>query len=199
MKKVSVSIVFLGNTRDRIDIPLLNRWKSKLFSIIRMSSTETIPNSAGPSWEYTKEQLSKIIKADPGSDLTIGIINAPIESNYYMRRLGNNVTVLSLFEMTEILAENNYRIETYILRNIYELLALYYGNDHTIPDSSFTWAHEDIRGCLFDMNAHKVNIIYSMNKPILCIPEFNNEVQHLGGEEDLRARMRGHDYCLQTT
>jgi hypothetical protein len=168
MKKVSISIVFLGNTSDSLNIGILSRWKSKLFTIAKLTSIENIPNANGMSWEYTKDQLKEIIKPDIDCDCTMGIINAPLEGNYYMRRLGNNIAVISLFQMADILAKSNFRIETYIIRNIYEGLALYYGNNYSIPESSYSWAHDDIRGCLFDMNAHKPNIIYSMNKPILC-------------------------------
>lgn len=36
------------------------------------------------------------------------------------------------------------------------------------------------------------------HETIIAAPEFNNEVQHLGVGEGLRARMRGYDNYLQT-
>lgn len=44
-----------------------------------------------------------------------------------------------------------------------------------IPPDAVTWAHDDVRGCLFDMNASKLDIIFSMHKPTLC-PECSNRL-----------------------
>jgi hypothetical protein len=85
-----------------------------------------------------------------------------------MRRLSNKIGVLSLYEMAEIVSAENFSIENFILRNIYELAVLYAANSSLFPSDSYTWAHDDVRGCLFDMNANKFDIVFSLNAPILC-------------------------------
>ena len=171
MKPIIVSLVTVGNLKYPLDFDYLKRWPSALFKIEHGASIGQIPDAQGTAndeWEYPNKQLKKIINREPSGDITFALINAPIEGNYYMRRLGNNIVVLSLYEMAEIIRDANFTLENYVIRNIYEIIVLFLGNQHTVPDSSFTWAHDEIRGCLFDMNANKSDIIFSMHNPSLC-------------------------------
>jgi hypothetical protein len=174
MKPIIISLVTVGNLKYPLDFSYLKNWSSDLFKIDHGASTiGQIPNADGTDnnvWEYPKEQLRKMIRREPSGDITFALINAPLEGNYYMRRLGDNIVVLSLYEMAEIIKDSNFTIENYIIRNIYEVVVLFLGNQRTVPDSSFTWSHDETRGCLFDMNANKSDIIFSMDKPTLCNP-----------------------------
>ncbi len=85
-----------------------------------------------------------------------------------MHRLGDKIAVLSLFEMAEIITFSNFTIESYILKNIYALAVLCAANGGAVPDDASSWTHDDVRGCLFDMNASKPDIVFSMHKPKLC-------------------------------
>jgi len=173
MKPITISLVTVGNLNYPLDFHYLEKWSSVLFRIEHGGSIGQIPNAQGTDineWEYPKEQLRQMIHREPSGDITFALINVRLEGNYYMRRLGNNIVVLSLYEMAEIIKYANFTIENYILRNMYEITILFLGNGHTVPDSSFTWAHDEIRGCLFDMNANKSDIIFSMHQPTLCAP-----------------------------
>jgi hypothetical protein len=173
MKPVVISLVTVGNLKYSLNFGYLQKWPSALFLIEHGASIGQIPNAQGTEndeWEYPKAQLRKMIRREPSGDITFALINAPLEGNYYMRRLGDNIVVLSLYEMAEIIRDANFTIEDYIIRNIYEIIALFLGNQHTVPDSSSTWSHDEIRGCLFDMNANKSDIIFSMDHPTLCSP-----------------------------
>jgi hypothetical protein len=139
-----------------------------VFDIRHGSSITHLPDATGNNWEDPDLQLEGLIAPDTDADFTVAIVNAPIERNYYMRRLGDNLAVISLFEMADILKGNHFKPETFVLRNIYVLIALYFGNNRTIPISFLTWAHDDVRGCLFDMNANKQDIVFSMHRPTLC-------------------------------
>lgn len=168
MEKIRISLVSLGSLKYPVDIAYLEGWKSSLISIKHGSSVGHLPNADGIEWERTNEQLHDLLKADPGADFTLGIINSPLEDNYYMRRLGNKVAVLSLFEMAEIVRYSDFTIENFILRNIYELAVLYAANSALIPPEAYSWTHDDVRGCLFDMNANKSDIVFSLDRPKLC-------------------------------
>jgi len=87
-----------------------------------------------------------------------------------MRRLGDRVAVLSLYEMVEIVRYSGFSLEQYVLRNAYELVVLFIGNGKLIPNDYATWAHDEVRRCLFDLNSSKGDIIFSMDRPILCLP-----------------------------
>jgi len=48
------------------------------------------------------------------------------------------------------------------------LVVIYQSNNALIPTGYATWAHDDIRTCLFDMNMDKNDIVFSLHKPQLC-------------------------------
>ena len=99
----------------------------------------------------------------------VALVSAPLDRNFYSRRLGKNVVVLSIHEMAHILNAGNFRIEHFLLRNIYQIAIYFHALSGLIPDSnSLSWSHHDIRGCLFDMNSQKSDILYSMHQPKLC-------------------------------
>jgi hypothetical protein len=91
-----------------------------------------------------------------------------LEDNYYMRRLSDRVAVLSFHEMADIIRYSGFSLEQYILRNAYELAVIFVANGKLIPSDYVTWAHDEVRGCLFDMNANKLDIVFSMDRPSLC-------------------------------
>jgi hypothetical protein len=168
MKHIKVAIVSLGSLKYPIDIAYLEGWHSDFMKIVHGASVGHLPNAEGDNWQYPNDQLRQLIHADPEANFTVALINAPLEDNYYMRRLGDKIAVLSLFEMADITRFSYFTIENYILRNIYELVVLYAANGQLIPSDAHSWAHDEIRGCLFDMNASKPDIVFSMHKPTLC-------------------------------
>ena len=168
MRPLKVSLVSLGSLKYPVDMAYLEGWASQLLTIQHGASIGHLPNAEGSEWVYTDNQLSSLIKTDGDADFTLALINAPLEDNYYIRRLGNKVAVLSLFEMADIVRFSDFTIENYILRNIYVLAVLYEANGELIPSDAYSWGHDDVRGCLFDMNANKPDIVFSMHKPKLC-------------------------------
>jgi hypothetical protein len=168
MNPTSINLVLLGNLKYPIDVAALETWTSSILKIKHGDSVGHLPDAEGDEWEYTDEQLSKLLSADKNSDFTLGLINTPLEGNYYLRRLSDRVAVLSLHEMAEIVRYSEFTIEQYILRNAYELAVLFIANGKLIPSEYTTWAHDEVRGCLFDMNANKPDIVFSLHRPILC-------------------------------
>ena len=168
MNPIRINLVLLGNLKYPIDVATLETWKSSIVKIQHGDSVGHLPDAEGDEWEYTDEQLSKLLSADKNSDFTLGLINTPLEGNYYLRRLSDRVAVLSLHEMAEIVRYSEFTIEQYILRNAYELAVLFIANGKLIPSEYTTWAHDEVRGCLFDMNANKPDIVFSLHRPILC-------------------------------
>ena len=168
MRPIKISLVSLGNLKYPVSISHLETWPSKVLTIQHGASVGHLPNSDGGSWEYTDENLLEVLKADEDSDFTVGLINVPLEGNYYMRRLTDKVAVLSLYEMADIVLYSEFTLEQFILRNIYELTVLFAANGKVIPTDYTTWAHDEVRGCIFDMNSNKSDIVFSLHRPILC-------------------------------
>lgn len=70
--------------------------------------------------------------------------------------------------MAEIVRYSDFTIEQYVLRNAYELAILFIANGKLMLSGCTTWAHDEVRGCLFDMNANKPDIVFSLHRPKLC-------------------------------
>ena len=117
---IKVNVTILGNLKHQFDLRTLESWKSKLFTVHVSDKIHALPDTRGPNWSYTDDQLAHLLNHNPDFAYTVGIINAPLEDNYYIRRLGDNKCVLSLYETGEILRLANISLENFVLRNIYE-------------------------------------------------------------------------------
>jgi hypothetical protein len=168
MQPIRISLVSLGNLKYPVRISELETWSSQIINIRHGASIGHLPDSEGHDWEYQDKQLLRLLSAETDTEFTLGLINAPLEDNYYLRRLSEKVAVLSLHEMADIVRFSDFTVEQYILRNTYELAVLFAANKKLIPIDYTTWAHDETRGCLFDMNANKSDIVCSLHRPILC-------------------------------
>lgn len=168
MQPLRISLVLLGNLKYPVSIAELEAWRSQVISIKHGASVGHLPDAEGEDWVYPDDQLLGVLGADADSDFTLGLINAPLEGNFYLRRLSDKVAVLSLYQMADIVRYSDFTIEQFVLRNVYELAVLFAANGKLIPTDYATWAHDETRGCLFDMNASKSDIVFSLHRPILC-------------------------------
>jgi hypothetical protein len=168
MRPIKISLVSLGSLKYPVNTAFLEAWPSEVLKIQHGYSVGHLPDAEGSDWDYPDDQLLSLLSSEADCDFTIGLINAPIEDNYYLRRLSDHVAVLSLHEMAEIVHYSEFTLEQYVLRNAYELAVLYAANGKLIPSDYTTWAHDEIRGCLFDMNSSKPDIVFSLHRPTLC-------------------------------
>ena len=100
----------------------------------------------------------------------IGITYVPIEDNYYARRLEKNRIVLSFYEMYQILTEAHVPLENLIFRVLYAYSLVYLRQNNSIPPQKefLGFTHDDTRKCLFDMNGNKTDVLFSLDRPIIC-------------------------------
>lgn len=168
MRKTKIKLVTLGNLKYPVDFRSIEKWKSQVLEVHHIDQIQTLPDTDGDSWSYTDELLESIIQPDTEYDCTVGIINAPLEDNYYIRRLANSICILSLDETADILRDVNLSLENFIIRNLYELCSAYLEHGRQIPESVYAIAHDETRSCLFDMNANKADIVFSTAQPIIC-------------------------------
>lgn len=199
---ISIGIVTLGNLNHIVNLQRMQSWHSKVVKIVNGGEVRHRPNALGMNWDYPSVQLQQLVAPVANCDLTIVVMNAPLEANYYMRRISANIAVISLHEMAEIVRAYGFSIENFLLRNIYELAVLFSAGKRTISEDAHQWAHDDTRGCLFDMNARKTDIRYSLHQPILCdeckarvstaqlsdgfLPELENELRRIKKPLSLR-------------
>ena len=165
--KVKVRIVSLGYLKSTINIKHILQWKSNIFYITKYDHFELLPNTEGPAWQYTDEQLRDIIVKDNSSDITIAVISAGLEKNWHFRTVMSKIVVVSLFEVDNILRSSEIPLENYILLALYRFSTVY-KKLQRLPEISTRITHDETRGCLFDFHAYKTDLIYSTEKVILC-------------------------------
>ena len=100
----------------------------------------------------------------------MAIVNVPIEDNWYSRRLGDNKIVFTFSQIRDFLVLENIPLENAILRVLYAYTLLYRRAGNKIPcfGTAPGFTHDETRGCLFDMNGIKSDLIESCNEPIVC-------------------------------
>lgn len=171
MKK-KISIIKLGHVGRYFDMRVIQKWKSELFEVVSVQCVEHMPKAnvcdSYLDQKYDREQLAEMIKCPTGSDLAIGIMPYRFVDNFYLHRVGSNCAVLSLYGIKDILREGSISIENFILKQVYEIVAISLMFDDISTDEIYDVVHADTRGCLFDLNGDKTDILYNTEMPILC-------------------------------
>jgi hypothetical protein len=171
MSKVKIKIVILGHLPYSIDLNKVRKWKSDLFEIISpISSYNIVGNSDGIYWEFLDENIEKQLPMRDDADILIAVTNVPIQDNFFARRFTDNRICMTYNSMTEILNSENVPLENLLLRVLYSVSFVYkrYGNQIPLMTEMTNFTHDETRGCIFDMNGIKTDVVYSLNRPQLC-------------------------------
>ena len=146
-------------------------WDSSVFEIVdEIESYSLTCDSDGLDWEFTDEALENVLPKNFNGEFLIAIVNVPIELNWYSRRLSANRVVFSFHEIKEILRFSNIPLENVICRLLYAYTLLYKRSGNRIPENAehTNFTHDETRGCLFDMNGIKTDVVYSCHNPVIC-------------------------------
>jgi len=171
MEKVKIKLVTIGHLPLHLDLGQVSAWSSDVFELVgEIDNFALRCDSDGPDWEFSDQLLTEQLPAHTGADFLLAIVNVPIEANWYSRRLGNNQIVFTFSQIREFLVWQNIPLENAILRVLYAYTLLYRRSGNRVPGfgeaPSFT--HDETRGCLFDMNGIKSDLVESCNKPVVC-------------------------------
>lgn len=178
MEKIKVKIIVLGHLKRPLKTEILRKWKSDIIDINSDINHYTLnSNSDKGPWLFSDENLSKQIPTDFNENFLVVIVNVPLENNYYTRRLTGNRIVITMHDIYSILENDNIIFENLIIHRIYAYSILY-KRYKKIPDHTIKNSHDETRGCLFDMNPYKEDIIYSSRKPIFCDSCYSNQTQN---------------------
>ncbi|EKO3559036.1 hypothetical protein P0F15_003328 [Vibrio metschnikovii] len=172
MEKVNIKLLFLGHPRHGINKNKLLGLKSKYFKIVGIESREKLPeaqkNDGYLDVEYSVEEVSSMVGSPKNGDITFAIMNYRYDDGFYLHRLNPNAVCLSISGIDQLLINNGISLENFIIKNIYEVVALSFTLDSLCSDEAYDVVHIDTRGCLFDMNGDKIDIIYNTEMPSLC-------------------------------
>lgn len=170
--KSKITIIKLGHIDHFVNIQKIKKWKSNLFEVINIQCVEHLPDSeiidGFLDQKFTKEKLSEIISCPKGSDFAIAIMPYRFIDNFYMHRIRNNCVVISLCGISDILEKDNISTENFIIKQIYEICAIKNLVNDIASDDVYQFVHLDTRGCIFDMNGQRSDILYNTEKPIIC-------------------------------
>lgn len=171
MDKTKITAVTIGHMPAEFNKRKITSWKSSIFTITgEIESYSLTKDSDGDDWEFTDANLEEVLPDNFQGDFLVAIVNVPIELNWYTRRLHNNRLVFTYHEIKEILSHFNIPLENIVYRLLYAYTLLYRRSGNKIPMAGehTNFAHDETRGCLFDMNGIKTDIIYSCHNPIVC-------------------------------
>jgi len=171
MTKIKVKVGVIGYLPFDFNRKMIKNWKSHVFEIVDDIDEFHFKNDSDTfSWGYSDKILNSELPVNYDGDFFIGITYVPIENNFYARRLDSNRVVLSYFEMYQILKEDNIPLENLLLRVIYAYTLVYLRNSKRLPAQNdlLGFTHDDTRGCLFDMNGNKTDVVFSLDSPKIC-------------------------------
>ena len=171
MDKTKITVATIGYMPSEFDKRKIKSWESGLGSVVGdIENYSLTKDSDGYGWEFSDASIEELLPENFGGDFLIAIVNVPLENNWYSRRLSNNRVVFTFHEMKEILSHFNIPLENIIFRLLYAYTFLYKRSGERIPlNGEITnFTHDETRGCLFDMNGLKTDVIYSCHEPIIC-------------------------------
>ncbi|ADQ78683.1 hypothetical protein Palpr_0524 [Paludibacter propionicigenes WB4] len=170
--KNKIALIKLGYVDRFVNFNKIKKWKSDLFEVTEIYCREYLPESDVDDnyfdLKYTKNKLGSIISCPSGSDFAVAIMPYRLVDNFYMHRVGGNCVIISLYEISDILIRDQISMENFITKQLYEICALKYLAGDLSSDEVYNFVHRDTRGCLFDMNGERTNILYNTEKPIIC-------------------------------
>ena len=171
MPKTKITVATVGHMPADFNRQKIKGWDSSVFEIVDgIESYSLTCDSDGLDWEFTDKALEYVLPKEFNGEYLIAIVNVPIELNWYSRRLSANRVVFSFHEIKEILRLSNIPLENVICRLLYAYTLLYKRSDSRIPGNAehTNFTHDETRGCLFDMNGIKTDVVYSCHNPIIC-------------------------------
>ena len=166
-----IQLAALGRLPADFDPGDLLRWKSSVFEIDpSIESFQLNDDAQGADWEYTDQQLEKYFPNQVDGSFLVILVNVKLENNWYVRRLSNNRVLFTFHELDQILRFHSIPLKNIALRVLYAASLIYrrYGNRIPPTTEKTNYAHDETRGCLFDMNASKLDVVHSCHQPILC-------------------------------
>jgi hypothetical protein len=166
-----IKLAVLGQLPPGFDVRELLQWKSEVFELHPdVESFQLNEDAKGQEWEYTDAQLANQLKRPADCDIMVILVSVKLEHNWYARRLDDNRILFTFYELDQILRIYGLPLKNLALRVLYAMTLVYkrYGNRIPLATEQTNYAHDETRGCLFDMNASKIDVIHSLHQPKLC-------------------------------
>jgi hypothetical protein len=180
MNKLKLTIVKLGHVDRLFDLNFILKWKSELFQIVNIQNISNLPNTPNDDFcldqKYDATELCDLVKCPSDSEIAVGIMAHRFVDNFYMHRVSTSCVLISLYGIDDLLAKESISIENFILKQLYEIFAIKCLMSDISSNDIYSIVHKDTRGCIFDLNGDRQDIIYNTERPVICTScksEFN--------------------------
>ena len=168
----NIKLIIIGHANRVINFDLIKNHKSKFFKFSNIERINSLPeankNDGYLDLVYSKEEITSIIKDIQFDGLCVAIMNYGFNDNFYMHRVGSNKICISVFGLENILNKKNISLENFIIKNIYMIYTSFVTLKNLDNAGIYDFVHSDTRGCLFDKNGNKEDIVFNTEKPIIC-------------------------------
>ncbi len=172
MRRLDVKLVLVGHLRNTLNLQKLKRFDSRFFRIAEVERIDTLscPHRDDGFLDivYSRGQIASLMNPVNASDLVVGIINYRFDDNFYLHRTGRNKACISIADIDRLLLTHNISLENFILKNIFEMIVFVNILGGLDTDEVYSSVHRDTRGCLFDLNGDKLDVLYNTERPIIC-------------------------------
>ncbi|MBB4767742.1 MULTISPECIES: hypothetical protein [Xanthomonas] len=171
MSAVEVKVCLLGTPPRDLDVDQIERWRSDF--ILLSPKVERLSlrcDTDLDGWAYSDRQISTQLPPAQAQGITICVTRVPLEDNWYARRVSDRHVVFSLFEIGDFLRAEQIPLSNAVLRVAYAYAISTERNSGVLPKhgSAAHYTHDETRGCLFDMNGLKADIVESCVQPVIC-------------------------------
>lgn len=170
-KMLKIRVVTLGTVPHDLDLSKVIKCSSSIFEVVDAIDNYAINSDAdGEGWQFTDDNLLKKLPSNEGEDFLVALTNVPLQHNWYTRRVKENVVVFSFKEISDYLRFNNIPLKNVVFRLLYAYALVFKENKGKIPscDEYTNFTHDETKGCIYDMNGLKYDIIESCDNPIIC-------------------------------
>jgi hypothetical protein len=171
MDKTQIKIVSIGQLPINFSRSKIKSWKSSIFEVVgEIETYELRCDSDSADWVFSDQLVRQQIPIVTDAEFTIALVSVPIELNWYARRLGKNQIVFTFHQVKDILSSSNIPLENVLYRILYAYTLSYQRSGKSIPNYEEVtgYTHDETRGCLFDMNGTKTDLVASCDRPIIC-------------------------------
>lgn len=179
---VNIKLIIIGHSDKVVNFDAIKRHKSSFFEFSDIDRINNLPdpqkNDGYLDIVYSEQEIESIMDGIEFDGLCFAIMNYRFDDNFYLHRVGSNKACISIYGLESILRAKEISVENFIIKNIYEVFIFYnILKNITENERIFEVIHNDTRGCLFDMNGDKSDIVYNTEKPIIC-DECKGKISH---------------------
>lgn len=166
---INIQLIKIGHN-DLLSLEnLINKRNSS--SVFKFNENELVASNAN---FLNKAELTihdnelSTININEKADFNIGIINRPLDGNYFSRPINEKFIVVSTYDFDTLELHEGISIENYFLRFVYAFSIIYQAYNGLNPQASEIM-QDNITGCLFDKAILKKQIATFFKNPHISI------------------------------